>query len=194
MVTSVTSVTWKLTSVTSVTGFLLQAWVVMVGSGARAIGLELDPSTVAAAQQRVGSPVAIDSRIPYPQGSDISVHVADALAPNPAALGLQGGPAGYTGYIGYIGHIGYIGYIGDKTDSSPRSSVTSVTSVTSVKFVTRLDSSPRSRLASCLTPPIATPSRGRGRCDQRWLGRRWPERARRSDALAAGTCSITTCS
>ena len=36
------------------------------------------------------SPAAVDSRVPHPQGSEISVHVADALAPNLAALGLQG--------------------------------------------------------------------------------------------------------
>ena len=55
-----------------------------------AAALELDASTVAAAKQRVGSPAAVDSRVPHPQGSEISVHVADALAPNLAALGLQG--------------------------------------------------------------------------------------------------------
>jgi hypothetical protein len=73
------------------TGYLLPAWVLMAGDGARAIGLELDASTAGSAREHVEHPDAVADSYERPARTSMSVHVSDALAPDGRALGVGPG-------------------------------------------------------------------------------------------------------
>lgn len=72
------------------TGFLLQAWVQMTGDGAFAVGLDLDTETVSATRKLLQSTEVTDRAV-SPRGVSTAVHVANALDPDAAALGLRPG-------------------------------------------------------------------------------------------------------
>eukprot|EP00316_Scyphosphaera_apsteinii_P005122 CAMPEP_0119338774 /NCGR_PEP_ID=MMETSP1333-20130426/96894_1 /TAXON_ID=418940 /ORGANISM="Scyphosphaera apsteinii, Strain RCC1455" /LENGTH=285 /DNA_ID=CAMNT_0007350165 /DNA_START=177 /DNA_END=1034 /DNA_ORIENTATION=- len=87
------------------TGFLLQAWLLMAGADARAIGLELDALTAAQALWHLHHPEAVGIGLAA-SVHGATVHVGDALSPDVRKLGLREGTVDAINVGLAVDHIG----------------------------------------------------------------------------------------
>ncbi|KAL1514857.1 hypothetical protein AB1Y20_003942 [Prymnesium parvum] len=67
-------------------GFLLQAWLLLAGEGARAVGVDIDSRAVAAARRHLSSAHALAAGVARPRRTRVEVRRGDALAPPPTLL------------------------------------------------------------------------------------------------------------